>query len=136
MRRLAGKGSDNPRTRPVGICNMVPVQIVRIGKAMSQLDEFTKKMRAAVGEDSGLGKTLKYDLKGDGFIFIDGGTLTNEDKPADLTLTISLADLRELYDGRLSPMSAVMGGKLKMSDMGLAMQLQSKLEALGRKMMA
>lgn len=103
---------------------------------MSQLDEFTKKMRAAVGEDSGLGKTLKYDLKGDGFIFIDGGTLTNEDKPADLTLTISLADLRELYDGRLSPMSAVMGGKLKMSDMGLAMQLQSKLEALGRKMMA
>jgi putative sterol carrier protein len=102
---------------------------------MPQLDEFTKKMRAAVGDDSGLGKSLKYDLKGDGFIFIEGGSVTNEDKPADLTLTISLADLGELYAGRLSPMSAVMGGKLKMSDMGLAMQLQSKLEALGRKMM-
>jgi putative sterol carrier protein len=92
---------------------------------MPQLDEFTKKMRAAVGDDSGLGKSLKYDLKGDGFIFIEGGSVTNEDKPADLTLTISLADLGELYAGRLSPMSAVMGGKLKMS----------KLEALGRKMM-
>jgi putative sterol carrier protein len=102
---------------------------------MPQLDEFTKKMRAAVGDDAGLGKSLKYDLKGDGFIFIEGGSVTNEDKPADLTLTISLADLGELYAGRLSPMSAVMGGKLKMSDMGLAMQLQSKLEALGRKMM-
>jgi putative sterol carrier protein len=102
---------------------------------MPQLDEFTKKMRTAVGEDAGLGKSLKYDLKGDGFIFIEGGSVTNEDKPADLTLTISLADLGELYAGRLSPMSAVMGGKLKMSDMGLAMQLQSKLEALGRKMM-
>lgn len=101
---------------------------------MSLLDDFTKKMRDAVGDDSGLGKTLKYDLKGEGFVFIDGGSVTNEDKPADLTLTISLADLQALYSGSLSPMSAVMGGKLKMSDMGLAMQLQSKLEALGRKM--
>ena len=101
---------------------------------MSQLDEFTKKMRVAVGADAALGKTLKYDLKGDGFVFIDGGTVSNEDKPADLTLTIGLADLTELYAGKLSPMSAVMTGKLKMSDMGLAMQLQSKLEALGGRM--
>ncbi len=101
---------------------------------MSQLDEFTKNVQVAVGADAGLGKTLKYDLKGDGFVFIDGGTVSNEDKPADLTLTIALADLTELYAGRLSPMSAVMTGKLKMSDMGLAMQLQSKLEALGGRM--
>ena len=101
---------------------------------MSQLDEFTNKMRIAVGTDAGLGKTLKYDLKGDGFVFIDGGAVLNEDKPADLTLTIALADLTELYAGKLSPMSAVMTGKLKMSDMGLAMQLQSKLEALGGRM--
>ncbi len=101
---------------------------------MSALDEITAKMRIAVGADAGLGKTLKYDLKGDGFIYIDGGTVTNEDKPADLTLTISLANLKELYSGNLSPMSAVMTGKLKMSDMGLAMILQSKLEALGKKM--
>jgi putative sterol carrier protein len=101
---------------------------------MPELSEFTDKMRAAIGPDSGLGKTLKYDLKGDGFVYIDGGTVTNDDKPADLTLTISLDDLYALYSGNLSPMSAVMTGKLKMSDMGLAMQLQSKLEALGNKM--
>jgi putative sterol carrier protein len=101
---------------------------------MPQLSEFTDKMRAAVGADAGLGKTLKYDLKGDGFVYIDGGTVTNEDKPADLTLTISMGDLAALYSGKLSPMSAVMTGKLKMSDMGLAMQLQSKLEALGNRM--
>jgi len=101
---------------------------------MPELSEFTEKMRAAVGADSGLGRTLKYDLKGNGFVFIDGGTVTNDDKPADLTLTISVDDLYALYSGKLSPMSAVMTGKLKMSDMGLAMQLQSKLEALGNKM--
>ncbi len=101
---------------------------------MPDLSEFTEKMRAAVGADAGLGTTLKYDLKGAGFIHIDGGTVTNEDKPADLTLTIGLDDLYALYSGKLSPMSAVMTGKLKMSDMGLAMQLQSKLEALGNRM--
>jgi putative sterol carrier protein len=101
---------------------------------MPELSEFTDKMRTAVGADSGLGKTLKYDLKGEGFVFIDGGTVTNDDKPADLTLTISMDDLYALYSGKLSPMSAVMTGKLKMSDMGLAMQLQSKLETLGSKM--
>lgn len=101
---------------------------------MSQLEQFTDKMRAAVGADSGLGKTLKYDLKGEGFVHIDGGTVSNDDKPADLTLTISMSDLADLYAGKLSPMSAVMTGKLKMSDMGAAMQLQSKLEALGARM--
>jgi putative sterol carrier protein len=101
---------------------------------MPELSEFTEKMRIAVGADSGLGKTLKYDLKGEGFVFIDGGTVTNDDKPADLTLTIGMDDLYALYSGKLSPMSAVMTGKLKMSDMGVAMQLQSKLEALGNKM--
>ena len=101
---------------------------------MPQLNEFTEKMRAAVGADSGLGKTLKYDLKGEGFVYIDGGSVTNDDKAADLTLTISMNDLYALYSGKLSPMSAVMTGKLKMSDMGLAMQLQSKLETLGSRM--
>ena len=101
---------------------------------MSQLDDFTTKMRAAVGAEAGLGKTRKDDLQGEGFVHIDGGTVSNEDKPADLVFTISLADLDELYSGKLSPMSAVMTGKLKMSDMGLAMQLQSKLEALGQRM--
>jgi len=101
---------------------------------MSQLEDFTNKMRTAVGADAGLGKTLKYDLKGEGFVFIDGGSVSNDDKPADLTLTISLSDLGDLYAGKLSPMTAVMTGKLKMSDMGTAMQLQSKLEALGSRM--
>ena len=51
---------------------------------MSRLDEITERMTTAVGGDSGLGKSLKFNLKGDGFIFIDGGNVSNEDAPADL----------------------------------------------------
>ena len=101
---------------------------------MSQLQEITDRVKAAVGDDSGLGKSLKFDLKGDGFIFIDGGTVTNEDSPADLTMTISMADLLEMGQGKLDATMAFMSGRLKLSDMGLAMSLQPKMGALFAKM--
>lgn len=98
------------------------------------LDELTERMKTAVGPDSGLGKTLKFDLKGDGFVYINGGQVTNEDKPADLTLTIAMDDLVALGEGRLDPMTAVMTGALRLSDMGLAMGLQGKMQALFAKL--
>ena len=101
---------------------------------MSRLDELTERMKTAVGTDAGLGKTLKFNLKGEGFVYIDGGTVTNDDKPADLTLTISMDDLIALGEGRLDPMSAVMSGALQLSDMGVAMGLQGKMQALFSKL--
>jgi putative sterol carrier protein len=97
---------------------------------MATLDEITERFRSAVGGDSGLGSSLKFDLLGEGFIHIDGGQVTNEDKPADLTITMTKSDLEDLGQGRLDPMSAVMTGRMKLSDMGLAMQLQPKMQAL------
>jgi len=113
---LAEQGPDEPPTKS--------------GAAMSRLDELTESFRAAVGTGSGLGKTLKFNLKGEGFIYIDGGTVTNEDKPADLTLTLTSVDLMAISQGKLAPMTAVMSGRLSLSDMGLAAGLQGKLQAL------
>jgi putative sterol carrier protein len=101
---------------------------------MATLQEITDRMKTAVGSDSGLGKSLKFNLKGAGFIFINGGTVNNDDSPADLTLTISVDDLMALGEGRLDPMTAVMTGALGLSDMGVAMGLQGKMQALFSKM--
>ncbi|MHB8528396.1 MAG: SCP2 sterol-binding domain-containing protein [Caulobacteraceae bacterium] len=101
---------------------------------MATLQEITESMRAAVGQDSGLGKTLKFDLKGAGFVFIDGGEVSNQDKPADLVMTISLDDLVAMGEGKLDAMTAVMNGRLQLSDMGLAMSLQNKMQNLFSKM--
>ena len=101
---------------------------------MATLQDITDRMKKAVGTDSGLSKSLKFNLKGDGFIFIDGGTVSNEDKAADLTMTIALDDLVALGEGKLDAMTAVMTGKLQLSDMGVAMALQSKMQALFSKM--
>jgi putative sterol carrier protein len=92
---------------------------------LATLEEITTQLRAAVGKDSGLGKTLKFDFKGAGVIHIDGGAVTNDDLPADCTILVSQADFEDLARGRLDPAMALMRGKLKVrGDMGVAMKLQ------------
>jgi len=103
---------------------------------MSRLDELTERMQTAVGADSGLGKSLKFNLKGEGVVVIDGGSVTNEDKPVDLTITIKMDDLIALGEGKLDPMTAVMTGKMQLSDMGVAMGLQGKMQTLFAKLRA
>jgi putative sterol carrier protein len=97
---------------------------------MATLEEITERFRTAVGTDSDLGRSIKFDLQGEGFIVIDGTQVVNEDRAADLVMTVSKNDLEDLGQGRLDPMTAVMSGRLKLSDMGLAMQMQPKLQAL------
>jgi putative sterol carrier protein len=94
-------------------------------RKMATLQEITAVMAGAVGEDSGLGKTLKFDFKGDGFIHIDGGSVTNDDKPADCTIVIAFDDFQSMADGKLDPTMAFMQGKIKVNgDMSVAMKLQ------------
>ena len=94
------------------------------------LDEMTERVRGAVNPDPGIGKTIKFDLKDDGVIHIDGSNVTNEDKPADLTMTIAKDDLIAMGEGKLDATMAFMSGKLKLSDMGLAMSLQPKMQQI------
>lgn len=97
---------------------------------MATLEELTERLRAGVGADSGLGASVKLDLKGEGFIHIDGGQVSNDDKPAELTVRVSRADLEDLGKGRLNPMTAMIRGRLQLSDMGLAMSMQPQMQAL------
>jgi putative sterol carrier protein len=92
---------------------------------MATLQEITDRFKTAVGDDSGLGKSLKFDLKGDGFIYINGGTVNNEDLPADCTIVVSKDDFEAMGDGKLDPTMAFMQGKIKVNgDMSVAMKLQ------------
>ncbi len=96
---------------------------------MATIEEITDRFRTAVGTDSGLGKTCKFDLKGDGFIYIDGGSVSNEDKAADCTIILSKDDFEKMAAGTLDPTMAFMQGKLKINgDMAVAMKLQPLLQ--------
>jgi len=96
------------------------------------LDEITEKLRGRIGEDSGLGATLKFDFGPDGKIFVDAtqvpNVVSNEDAEAQCTLEISRDDFLALAQGELDGMTAFMTGRLKIQgDMGIAMQLPKVL---------
>jgi putative sterol carrier protein len=95
---------------------------------MATLDEITTQMRAAVGDNSGLGKKLKFDFGNDGKIFIDGAstpnTVSNDDAAADCTIKVAKDDFEKMAAGALDPTMAFMQGKLKVEgDMSIAMKL-------------
>ncbi|GLQ05497.1 SCP2 sterol-binding domain-containing protein [Sneathiella chinensis] len=97
---------------------------------MATLEEITETLKDRIGEDCGLGATLKFDFKGDGFIFVDADTVpnvvNNEDADADCTIKITMDNFIALTQGDLDPTTAFMMGKLKIEgNMGIAMKLQS-----------
>jgi putative sterol carrier protein len=97
---------------------------------MATLEELTDRIRGAAATDANLGASIKLDLKGEGVIHIDGAAVTNDDLPADLVVTVALKDLAALGKGELDPTRAMMSGRLRLSDMGLAMKLQPKIQSL------
>ncbi|OXE36427.1 MAG: sterol-binding protein [Phenylobacterium zucineum] len=101
---------------------------------MASLEDLTGKIADIFESNIGLGTTFKIDLKGEGFIHIGDTGVCNEDLPADLTVRVSRADLEALGRGRLNPMTAVITGRLQVSDMSLAMSLQPQMQALFAKL--
>jgi putative sterol carrier protein len=93
------------------------------------LEACTKAIRSKVGNDSGLGATLKFDCGTDGTIYIDAvatpNSVSNSAADAQCTVGISLEDLNAMLSGDLEPTTGFMMGKLKVTgDMSVAMRLQ------------
>src|SRR5262245_31685040 len=92
------------------------------------LADLTNKIKEKVSTNSGLDATVKFDLGGDGVIYVDGksspNSVSNEDKDADCTISMSLENFLKLIEGELDPTTAYMFGKLKVEgSMGVAMKL-------------
>ena len=97
--------------------------------ASPQVQEIITQMGAAIGANSGLGGTLKFDFGEPGSVLIDGKSTPNtvsdgDGKNADCTISVSLDTFEKMVKGELDGTSAFMQGKLRVAgDMGLAMKL-------------
>lgn len=98
---------------------------------MDGLSELTDKVRAHFEKGgAGLDRSVRLDLRGEGVIRVEGSEVTNVADPADLVISVSRRDLEALARGDLNPMTAAITGRLKVSDMGLAMSLMPQVKSL------
>lgn len=92
---------------------------------MTILSDMTDALRPFLAGNAENSKSLKFDLKGDGFLYISGANVTNENQPADCTILVSISDLERISKGDLDPAEAFQQGRLRIDgDMGVAMSLQ------------
>jgi putative sterol carrier protein len=102
--------------------------------ASAQVQEIITQMGSAIGANSGLGGTLKFDFGEPGSVYVDGKSEPNavsdgEGKAADCTISVSLDTFEKMVKGELDGTSAFMQGKLRVAgDMGLAMKLGPVLQ--------
>lgn len=92
-----------------------------------------KSIQDRAATNGPLGSKLKFNFGNDQLIHLDGSgaenIVTTEDKEADCTVTVSLADLEGVMSGSINPMMAFMTGKIKVKgDMGVVMKLQGLLK--------
>lgn len=85
-------------------------------------------LKEKVGEDCGLGASLKFDFGDDGIVMLDATQVPNvvsiDDGAAQCTMEISMENFMLMANGELDGTSAFMTGKLKIQgDMGIAMKL-------------
>jgi len=94
-----------------------------------QVKEIITQMGGAIGANSGLGGTLKFDFGEPGSVYIDGKSNPNTvsdgaGKDAECTISLTLETFEKMVKGELDGTSAFMQGKLRVAgDMGLAMKL-------------
>ena len=95
---------------------------------MNDLASITQRVRSAVGTDSGLDARIKFNFGGDGFLYIDGkstpNSVSNDDAPSDIALTVSMENFLRIIDKQLNPKFALMTGKMRLKgDLRIAMRL-------------
>lgn len=94
------------------------------------LNDLTTRITTLVSTMDAVGFNLKFDLAGDGVIYVAAKeapvTVSNTDGDAETTLRLSAENLQQLLDGKLNPTTAFMFGKIKIDgDMSNAMSLTS-----------
>ena len=90
--------------------------------------QLTERVRTAVGAESGLDATIKFNFGDQGVIYIDGkskpNAVTNDDQDSQIVISFTPETLTRILDKQLNPKVALMTGKMKLrGDLRIAMRL-------------
>ncbi|MCY3997919.1 MAG: SCP2 sterol-binding domain-containing protein [Flavobacteriaceae bacterium] len=99
---------------------------------MEEFQKVLEVMRAKVEQSKPLDGKLKMVVKGYPVVVIDGTSginqLIQEDISADCEIHIAPETIKEIREGKLSPMKAILRRKIRIKgDMSMALQLKNFL---------
>ncbi|MCA8882858.1 MAG: SCP2 sterol-binding domain-containing protein [Rhodobacteraceae bacterium] len=84
--------------------------------------------RLAAKLPNGFDGTARFDIEGEGSIFVDENGVRAGNDDADVVLSADEDTFRDMLSGNLNPTTAFMGGRLRIDgNMGLAMKLGAAL---------
>ena len=83
-----------------------------------QVQQLIDRLGGAIGANTGLGGTIKFDFGEAGSVFIDGKSTPNSvsdgaDKSAETTISVALDTFERMARQELDPTSAFMQGQLR-----------------------
>jgi len=92
------------------------------------VSQLTERVRSAVGAESGLDATIKFNFGDEGVIYIDGkskpNAVSNENRDSQIVISFTPDTLTRILDKQLNPKVALMTGKMKLrGDLRIAMRL-------------
>jgi putative sterol carrier protein len=95
---------------------------------MTSLEQVTERVRATVGNNSGLDAKIKFKFGDVGTLYIDGKSQPNQvhntDQDSDITISVSMENFERIIDKQLNPKLALMTGRMRLrGDIRIAMRL-------------
>jgi len=95
---------------------------------MLDLDLLTRQLKTSLASNPAGAGSFKFVIRGLGAVRAENGEVTNEDAPADCTLSMSEEDLAAVLAGDLDPQAAMMQGRMEVSgDVSVAAAMQPAL---------
>ena len=89
--------------------------------ALTSADDLARFLKRRVG--AGIKRSVRIVIVGQGVVRVEGPSVTQEERPAEVTVTMTPETLKALDNGRLDPITAVTASHVQVTNKLAALRM-------------